>query len=134
MLFGSRMHWYRKVTVMFEDLYHSDDPDLSRNSETRELLDAQCEHINEDGPRCKFSGTLAQVGVHKYYTHKQGNPAKALTFTNSCPHCGEVLASIKSAKEHINRAWNKGRSVPYKGPRPFGPNVEGVVELFGCRL
>ena len=99
------MPWFIHGAGYIEDHYDYSDPQYNdtsvRRDESRECV---CDHEDAEGIACDFTGTPAEVGVHKYYCHGIGNPAKALVFSNECPGCRKLFANVRSAKGHARRA------------------------------
>ena len=82
-LVPTHMQWFIHGAGYIEDHYDYSDPQYNdtsvRRDESRECV---CDHEDAEGIACDFTGTPAEVGVHKYYCHGIGNLAKALAFSN----------------------------------------------------
>ena len=76
------------------------------------------------GCQCDFVGKPADLGVHRYYKHGLCNPAKAVTLTNRCPGCDNLMLTVPSAKEHARRALKAGKC-PTGRKQPYD-----AVEIF----
>ena len=120
----TNMRWFLHITTPYADLHHHQDPRYEAEDSTAAQGMTRCEHVDAEGTLCTYEGTPAQVGVHKFYKHGQGNPMKALVLTNQCPGCYTWLASTRSAKEHANRAWKRGGCPTHQSARPYSFDVQ----------
>ena len=86
----SREDWRREGGEEEED-----NPDLLR-----------CDHVDSNGERCYFVGTLQQVHSHKK-CHGWKSMERSLTLSNQCPVC-RFVGNAKSVKVHVQSLLRNG--------------------------